>query len=101
MSKEQLLSCSNLCYRCYYRSKKFLDIKTYTIVKTNINDDSSIQNKGISTFFALGYFGFEGISIFFPMGNFSLEGISTFCPHGVFLGMGVLAHFELYQVFMC
>ena len=29
------------------------------------------------------------------------EGICTFCPVGYFLGLRALAHFELYQVFVC
>ena len=28
------------------------------------------------------------------MSSIQLVGISTFCPTGVFLGLGVLAHFE-------
>ena len=38
---------------------------------------------------------------FAPWGIFRLECIITFCPPGVFLGLRVLAHFELYQIFVC
>ena len=38
---------------------------------------------------------------FAPWGIFRLECIITCCPPGVLLGLRVLAHFELYQIFVC
>ena len=41
----------------------------------------------------LAYFAHQGI--------FELEDIGAFCSSGIFLGLRVLAYFELYQVFVC
>ena len=45
--KEQLLSCSTLSHRCYYKSKNF---KRYTVVNTNINDDKSFEVGTVAEF---------------------------------------------------